>query len=101
MVSLNNGTAFKIGWNAQDYSFYLDPGSKVYSAVNTFIYGLYPKGASEERYEHFVNKGLEPYIVPGSSLSSISNGTSTNSSNALAIIQANGWKIPDNYSWDY
>ncbi len=95
-----DGSIALMGWYGADYWYCIDPKStdNPYIGKNCFAFALMP--ASEEkgqpRTKYFLNKGLEPYIVPNT-WDGTREGLKQDSLNYTKLIQLNGWKIPEDY----
>ena len=96
-----NGSAVDIRYGGSDYIFYPEANNtkdEHCECKSCFFFGLYPNGAVGERDNHFLNKGVEPY------LSYEWDGTYESLielKQCAKIIQLNGWKIPDDYPYKF
>ncbi len=112
IIYFEDGSALRPNHNwTRDWFFY--PGNqkkcedkKIQLGVCRFAFNFYP-AVNDESWKYHYNKGFEPYKYEwNGKIESLYNGTgwscNTTNDNGLyctAIIQMNGWKIPDDYPY--
>ncbi len=109
-----DGSAARIGWQGHDWGFFPNAkdinktDDKIVDGHNSFLFGFYPT-TNEHAYaiKHYYNKGIEAYIPhyikdeDGKILYKTDDSKLYEAKAYTAIIQRNGWKIPENYPFKF